>query len=228
MQFLELSSNPILVYQRHRWKIFCMDIQQSFSHVVLSVASEKLPLFTTVLQSGIEILTPAGTSIGQFLSALPGFSADYLANQVQTIFHNGAAVDDLTTILRGEKPVLALSAAMPGLAGAIFRKNSIHSALRSEMKIAENSPLKATFITVKLKLFNTIALDRGKQLFHLGVSLPAATLSSFLKNRPGLMQATTGIQLDGKSISRTELQQKLAELQMIELKVHDDTTITHG
>jgi len=91
---------------------------------VLTVTPEKLPLFTTVLQSGIEILTPAGTSLGQFPSALPGFTAEYLANTLQTIFHNGSAVDYLTTVLCGEKPTLAFSSAMPGVAGAIFRKIS--------------------------------------------------------------------------------------------------------
>jgi len=62
---------------------------------VLTVAQEKLPLFTTVLQSGIEIMTPAATSRGQFLSALPGFTAEFPADAGQTIFHNGTAIDDL-------------------------------------------------------------------------------------------------------------------------------------
>ncbi|MFH0781826.1 MAG: hypothetical protein V2B20_07715 [Pseudomonadota bacterium] len=205
-----------------------MDNQQVLSHLVLTVTPEKLPLFTTVLQSGIEILTPAGTSIGQFLNALPGFTADYLANTVQTIFHNGTAIDNLTAEFNGEKSVLALSAAMPGLAGAIFRKNSFHAALRSDIKIAKNNHLKATTTIVKLKLFNTIALDRGKELFHLGVCLQAATLSSFLNKRPGLMQAILGIQLDGKSIDLATLWQKLPQLNTIELKILDDTTIANG
>ncbi len=56
---------------------------------MLTVAQEKLPLFTTVLQSGIEIMTPAGASLGQFLSALPGFTAEYLTLQDESASTNG-------------------------------------------------------------------------------------------------------------------------------------------
>jgi hypothetical protein len=66
-----------------------MDDQQSLSHLVLIVAQEKLPLFTTVLPSGIEIMTPAGASLGQFLSALPGFTAEYLTLQDESASTNG-------------------------------------------------------------------------------------------------------------------------------------------
>jgi hypothetical protein len=45
-------------------------------------------------------------------------------------------VDDLETVVDGSSPVIAISGAMPGLAGAIFRKNSFHAALRTS---ADNS-----------------------------------------------------------------------------------------
>lgn len=205
-----------------------MDNQQAVSHLVLTVAPEKLPLFTTVLQSGIDIMTPAGTNIGKFLDVLPGFTSEYLTNTVQTIFHNGTAIDNLTTELTGETPVLALSAAMPGLAGAIFRKNSFHAALRSETKIAENSSVRSTPIKVKLKLFNTIALERGKELFSLGVRLQATTLASFFEKRPGLMEAILAIQLDNKSIDITTFSQKLVQLETINLKILEDMTLANG
>ncbi len=205
-----------------------MDDQQYYSHLQLTVVTEKLPLFTTVLQSGIEIMTPAGSSLGQFLGALPGFSADYLANVVQTIFHNGSAVDDLTMLLNGEKPVIALSAAMPGLAGAIFRKNSFHKALRSETQ--NKQPL--TQVTkpqaVTLKLFNVIALDRGKDLFTMGVCLPTGILSSFFSKRPALLQGILMILLDGKDIDVTTMQQFLTHQTMIHLNILESMAFPNG
>jgi hypothetical protein len=200
-------------------KTFRMDDQQSLAHLALTVATEKLPLFTTVLQSGIEIMTPGGTSIGRLLNTLPGFTAEYLANTVQTIFHNGYPVDDLTTLLAGEKPVLALSAAMPGLAGAIFRKNSFHAALRSTTKTDQVETLYAKPLMVTLKLFNTIALDRGEELLLQGVVLPAETLSSFLLRRPALVPAIVRIQLDGEDINPATLLQRLSLAIKVDLKI---------
>lgn len=211
----------LICWQLQR-KIFRMDEQQSLSHLVLTVTSEKLLLFTTVLQSGIEIMTPAGTSLGQFLSALPGFSTDYLASAVQTIFHNGNAVDDLTTPLHGEKPVLALSSAMPGLAGAIFRKNSFHAALRSDIQSTQADAPSGTPLTVTLKLFNTIALERGSELLRLGVCLPATTLSSFFRIRPGLLQAIVRAELDTKRIDLSTLHSALSRPGNICLRIHDE------
>lgn len=205
-----------------------MDDQQLLSHLQLTVVAEKLPLFTTVLQSGIEIMTPAGSSLGQFLSALPGFTAEYLANVVQTIFHNGTAVDDLTTLLCGEKPVIALSAAMPGLAGAIFRKNSFHKALRSETQNKQPITLVTKPLAVTLKLFNVIALDRGKVLFAMGVCLPAEVLASFFINRPALLQEILMIQLDGKGIDIAAMQQTLTLPTKIHLKIFDTMALSNG
>jgi hypothetical protein len=228
MSFASALGLSILVCQRLQCKTFRMDDQQSLSHLVLTITPEKLPLFTTVLQSGIEIMTPAGTSLGQFLSALPGFTAEYLADAVQTIFHNGTAIDDLTTLFYGEKPVLALSAAMPGLAGAIFRRNSFHAALRSEIKAKPAGSLSEKPLTVTLKLFNTIALERGKELLALGVRLPAAVLSSFLRIRPGLLPAIVRIKLDEEVIDMPTLLSALAEATKIDLKIQDESAITNG
>jgi hypothetical protein len=206
-----------------------MDEQRSLSHLVLTISSGKLPLFTTVFQSGIEITTPAGSSLGQFLSALPGFTTDYLAKTVQTIFLNGSPVDDLTIQLNGERPTIALSAAMPGLAGAIFRRYSFHAALRSDTQKSQDlSPQATKPLTVTLKLFNTIALDRGMDLFGAGVRLPAAVLSSFLDKRPELTRDILGIQLDDKEIDIATMQQQLTLLSRIDLKIFAEKATANG
>ncbi|MDK9707352.1 MAG: hypothetical protein OEL83_09895 [Desulforhopalus sp.] len=197
-----------------------MDEQPSISHLELTISSGKLPLFTTVFQSGIEITTPAGSSLGQFLGALPGFTSEYLAGAVQTIFLNGVPVDDLTIPLEGDRPTVALSAAMPGLAGAIFRKNSFHAALRSDTKLAHAAlPDTPKVLTVTLKLFNTIALDRGEELLRGGVQLPAGVFAAFLSKRPELSQAILRIQLDDREFDIAALQRQLALAATIHLKI---------
>ncbi len=195
-----------------------MKEQQPLSRLTLKVSGTSLPLFTTLLQSGIEAKTENGTSLGRFLGGFPGFTADYLAEVVQTIFLNGTAVDDLTIPLAGEKPVLALSAAMPGLAGAIFRKNSFHAALRTDTAAKTSDPQKNEIITVILKLFNSIARERGEELLRRGVCLQTKTLAEFFERRANLLQEIHLIQADGANIDLPDLARYLAE--------HDRTHLT--
>ena len=157
-----------------------MNDKHALPDVHVIVPSHTLLLFTTLLQSGIEIKATSGDTLGKFLDQFPGFTPEYLADTVQTIFLDGTAVDDLTLPLEGDTPVLALSAAMPGLAGAIFRKNSFHSALRTETRTQLSGSEPQKKITVTLKLFNSIARERGGDMLRQGISVRSALFSAFL------------------------------------------------
>lgn len=196
-----------------------MEDQRSAPSLWLTVAPEALPLFTTVLQSGIEVTTPHGQSLADFLNKFPGFTADYLSNTVQTVFLDGSAVDDLALPLTGHHPVVALSAAMPGLAGAIFRKNSFHSALRTETKSLHSSQEGKDSLLVTLKLFNSIARDRGQELLQEGVCLQAKVLLSFLTKRIKLLQSIESVHLADKKIDYKELLRVLPELSRVNVKI---------
>lgn len=196
-----------------------MKEQLPLSRLEFKVKPRNLPLFTTVLQSGIEVSAESGTSLGRFLGDFPGFTAEYLADVVQTIFLNGTAVDDLTIPLSGARPTLALSAAMPGLAGAIFRKNSFHAALRTETGSRTSGPQQNDTITVTLKLFNSIARDRGEELLQRGVCLQTDILVDFLARRPNLQQDIRSIRLNDKSIDQTALNRMPAEHDRIYLTI---------
>lgn len=196
-----------------------MKEQQPLSRLTLKVQAGSLPLFTTLLQSGIEVKTENGTSLGRFLGNFPGFTAEYLADVVQTVFLNGTAIDDLTIPLAGERPVLALSAAMPGLAGAIFRKNSFHAALRTETGSRTTSLQQNNTITVILKLFNSIAKERGEELLRRGVSLQANILADFLDRRPNLRQDICSIRLNDRTMNQDDLNRILAEHDRIHLTI---------
>lgn len=196
-----------------------MKDQPSVPTLRMTVTGDALPLFTTVLQSGIEIKTAHGETLGKFLSNFPGFTAKYLADTVQTIFLNGTAVDDLSLPLTGSNPVLALSAAMPGLAGAIFRKNSFHAALRTDTKTLSSESDHEKSISVTLKLFNSIARDRGADLLKTGLCLQSEQLANFLTNRPHLAGYIEHIQLADKEIAYEELLAVLRTLSKINLNI---------
>jgi hypothetical protein len=198
-----------------------MEDQLPLSSIRLTVTPEALPLFTTVLQSGIEVKVPHGKTLGKFLSNFPGFTAEYLAETVQTIFLNGTAVDDLTLPLTGSNPVLALSAAMPGLAGAIFRKNSFHSALRTDTNVLPSESIQHESITVTLKLFNSIARERGGALLQSGQAIKTDLLANFLIKRPTLWPRVLSIHFDEKEIDQTELLRILPNLLRANLYIVD-------
>jgi len=196
-----------------------MEDQLSPPRLRMTVSDHTLPLFTTVLQSGIEVKTGHGETLANFLNNFPGFTAEYLADTVQTIFLNGTAVDDLSLPLTGQNPVLALSAAMPGLAGAIFRKNSFHSALRTETKKVHDSDASESSVTVTLKLFNSIAKDRGEALLKAGLCMRADHLAVFLNKRPHLTRHIKSIQFGENEMDLVELLRVLPGLSKVTLNI---------
>ncbi|MFT5701869.1 MAG: hypothetical protein ACI8ZB_004771 [Desulforhopalus sp.] len=201
-----------------------MEEQAIPAAVTLSVLPDSVHFFTTVLQSGVEVKTSIATEIGAFLCQLPGFTPEYIASTVETIFLNGTPVDDLTLSFTGKAPVLALSASMPGLAGAIFRRNSIHSALRTQTDSSNHVSSDDQATTVTLKLFNSIAKERGAILLETGVTIKAAKVLTFLQKQTGLCDYITDIELNSEAVNITTLFTSLSEAQTIHLKVKN----SHG
>jgi len=115
-------------------------------------------------QRGVDFPLPHTCTIREFLISLPGFTDQYLDERVQTIFHNGKAIDDIDVTFLKDKDILALSAAMPGLAGAIFRKGGRHAPLRTQSGKNDKAQNETDSGTVTLKLFNMIATERGPEL----------------------------------------------------------------
>ena len=172
---------------------------------------------TSLPQTGVGIKTAATCSIGDFLAGLPGFSREYILNRVQTIFLNGTAIDDLDAPLPGTAPVLALSAAMPGLAGAIFRRNSVHAALRSKAASEFFPAAQHPVLLVKLKLFNMIAEEKGEALLAAGVDFTGAGLRNFLLGNPALLNSITHILFSGEVLGCDDLIKKLKQTDVIHL-----------
>ncbi len=190
----------------------------------LTVTPESFTFFTSVLQYGVEIETPANITLGKFLEDCPGFSEDYLMEAVQTIFLNGTAIDDLKTPLTGPHPVVALSAAMPGLAGAIFRKNGIHSALRTPTHAAASNHNTRGSLTVTLKLFNRIAREKGEHLLSAGAVMASSSLSAFLSKRAELISQIKNVTIDNEPISPDDLPARLCVHEFVKLFVSPKMT----
>lgn len=91
--------------------------------------------------------------------------------------------DDLDQQIFGESAVIAASAAMPGLAGAIFRKGGIHASLRTVAGKDLHSTALKQAVNVRIKLFNITAKERGMDILSGGCFVKAADLLKFLQYR---------------------------------------------
>jgi hypothetical protein len=186
----------------------------------LTLSAAKIDRFTTLLQSGIKLPVTAGMSLGVFIDSLPGFDIDYVSNVIQTIFLDGNAIDDLEYPLTRHDHVLALSAAMPGLAGAIFRRNSLCAALRTRSDNLNATEKGDHKLFILLKLFNTIALEKGGMLLQSGGIFSGKTLFSFFQQRPFLLDAITSVDFDGKMQAAQDLLPSLSNEKQYYLKIN--------
>ncbi|NQV01447.1 MAG: hypothetical protein HQ542_02295 [Bacteroidia bacterium] len=193
------------------------------NQIAFTVAAKVLSSFTTLLQSGIYLSTTQGTGIGTLLTTLPGFTEEYASQRVQTIFLNGLPADDLQQQLFGNEAVVALSAAMPGLAGAIFRKGGVHASLRTETanELSETGT-KNRPIQVRLKLFNMIAVERGVQILDSGCAVMASALGKFLAYRPPLLAAIERITMNNRDITPQTLTSLLQSEEMVTLTIRSN------
>ena len=121
-------------------------------------AAGRAPLVSR-LQRGVRLRARVGISIRAFLGEGLGLPPALIA-RLGTVFLDGRPVDDLDgAILRGGA-TLALSGAMPGLAGATLRRGGPAAPLRSSITHTETGKApEPSEGVVTLKCFNTAAED---------------------------------------------------------------------
>lgn len=192
-------------------------IENPLPPLSFSCEESDLVRLSTVLQSGFVVTGHEGDTIYSFLMTLPGFTEDYIANQIQTVFFNGDALDDLEIQLAGKTATIALGSAMPGLAGAIMKKGSICGALRKPRAVlgVERS---GQPVAVRVKLFNTVARELGPRLLSAGLVIDCKDLVLFLELRPRLLSGLKNIRFMGTAIGPEELFTKLSTHQHLLIK----------
>ena len=97
-------------------------------HVTL--AADLFSFFVPLLQQGVFVSAKAGGNIKSFLCERLGISPEYAEKRIQTVFADGQVVDDWNRTVLANGSTLALSAAAPGLAGAILRRQGPLSTMR--------------------------------------------------------------------------------------------------
>ncbi len=185
--------------------------------VTIRLPLEKVSGFASLLQHGILYAIDRPVDIRAFLLALPGFSAEYIEKNVQTIFINGVAADNLDHPL-GAGGTLALSAAMPGLAGAIFRRQGPHGSLRSQSG-AKKDPLAGESGYLTLKLFNRVAADRVYDLTSQGILIENKAFRNFAMQREHLFQAPVKLFFAGQLLQYSEMLQLAGRYPLVAIQL---------
>ncbi len=142
-------------------------------------------LFTPLLQRGVMLKVQVGCSLSTLLVDQLGLKPEYMKERIKTIFLEGNPVDDLETALVKDGSVLALSAAMPGLAGATLRRGGFFAGMRSPILQREMiTPISPEEGFVVVKLFNLLIRELGPIFLERGIFLPKNDFGEFLKSLP--------------------------------------------
>jgi hypothetical protein len=174
----------------------------------LTVEGEVLDSFCSLTGSGFKVYIPSGCSIRELLCGQLGIDAGYLRDRIQTIFLNSKAVDNPDTAIVKAGSTLALSAAMPGLAGATLRKGGCYAPMRSPIS-HDNRNVGMSLQKpgdVTIKLFNLLQQELGPRLLQRGIRISGEPLAGLLHRRgKSLHSAIVVAELDGEPLELSTL-----------------------
>lgn len=189
--------------------------------ITLTMSGNAVARFLPLLGEGILIKGPAGETVEAFLVNTAGISPTYLKERVQTVFLNGNALDDFSTARVADEATLALSAAMPGLAGAVLRRGGILAPMRR--KISPEAPSQNASggeIFITLKLFNMVARDLGPEFLKRGVLVPGVRLRDFMERRGRwAWEDCLSVTADGQPATAGQAAELIANSQWIRLSI---------
>jgi hypothetical protein len=131
----------------------------------------KISVFFPLLQQGFQVTATVGCDIQNLLCDQFGMLPDYLSDRINTIFLNGSPVDEVTSTMVEDGATLALSASMPGLVGATFRKSGCLAAFRGSITYQneDDAPADCHDGSITLKLFNLLVSEIGPSFLARGI-----------------------------------------------------------
>ena len=136
--------------------------------------------------NGVVLEVRVGVSMKELLCQQLDFPEDYVEQRIQTIFLNGRAMDDIAAVPVCDGDIIALSAAMPGLAGATLRRSGVYAVLRKNISGVDTHIRKTDHQngSVTIKLFNDILKEFSVIFLKKGVGIPTAKLADLLSDIP--------------------------------------------
>ena len=176
--------------------------------VRITVGLENFFHFWVLLSYGFKLEVQVGCNLFDMLCNQIGIKEKYLNEKVQTVFLNGKVVDGFYDVNVGVDSVIALSSAMPGLVGAVFRKGGVLSSMRSEhVPHKESESINNHNIgLVTLKLFNLIASDLGADFYRHGIYIKGQHFIRYIESKQAVLEKICRkIIVDGKKCESGDL-----------------------
>lgn len=187
--------------------------------MTLAMAEDTMTRLLPLLGEGIWISAADGETVENFLVKTAGISPAYLQERVQTVFLNGRALDDFDTAYVRDGSTLALSAAMPGLAGAVLRRGGVYAPMHRPMAHeAQALTADSGRIFVILKLFNMIARELGPNFLKDGILIPGAQLRDFME-RLGNWGSWLSAEADGQPVPVAQVADLIASRKWLRLAI---------
>ena len=173
----------------------------------LIIEPDMIQGFFPLLQRGFMVKVQVGCSIKTMLCTQLGLDPEYVEDRIQTIFLDGKTVDDIDSTIIKDGSTLALSAAMPGLAGATLRKGGHLALLRSQTTHrGEKKEIARREGMVVLKLFNLVINELGPTFLKRGILIGRKDLESLLKSLQGEFWAGCKVAyVDGQEVGLNHL-----------------------
>ena len=197
--------------------------------VRITVSEKGISVFQGLFAEGVLIHSEPGQSLSDILCRRIGIPENYLHDRVQTVFLNGRAVDDFSGEPVRNNAVIALSAAMPGLVGAVFRKKGMLSPLRtfrlrqSKDSVFENYAKETGLNQITLKLFNLIAAELAPEFLNNGILINKDQLLRYVDWKKAFLKKTCkALTVDGRPAEIDDLAVFLEEAEHVRLFANVD------
>ena len=167
--------------------------------------------FSSILQAGFKVNVHTGVSIRDLLCDQFDVNPDYVKDRIRTAFLNGKPVDDFSTAIMESGATLALSAAMPGLVGATFRKGGYLAAFRGTITHRRgDTTLDDRAGVISIKLFNLLTKEIGLTFLKRGVMVDSDTAKWFFSDPPDTFRrGCKSILANGENIHIDKLSQTI-------------------
>ena len=187
----------------------------------LIVKAELVPIFFQMLGQGFKVNAQIGCSVKELICNQLGIHEDYLTKRIQTIFLNAKVVDDVKSAIVNEGSILALSGAMPGLAGAILRSGGIYAGMRSQISHDKNKlPSQSKNGQITLKLWNLVVKELGPTFLERGIWIQPDEMRSFIERHwEALKTGCNTVELDGKQATIEQLHDFARDADLVFLQV---------
>lgn len=123
-----------------------------------------------VFGHGVLFPCGAGETVQSVLQNRLRLDAGYIEQRIRTVFVNGSPVDELEQAVLGDGDELALAGALPGLVGICMGRCSPVAGFRQGITYAAGEEERSAGL-IRLKLFNTVAVEIGRRVLEQGVLL---------------------------------------------------------